>query len=365
MADLPKIGRMQAIRYAGHGESSLEEMPVPVPGTGEILLKVHCCGLCGTDLFKLENDTIAEGTVLGHELVGSVASLGPGVTKFETEQRVVVPHHVACGECSQCRRGSETLCPTFRENLLVPGGFSELVLVRAAAVERAARRLPADLSDAAAVFMEPAACVLRGVDRAGLPDPGPASVGAISVVVLGCGSMGLLHLLALRALYREIRVIVSDPIPERRQLAEALGAESACAPETLAEVVATSSHGSGVDAVFDTVGHPTATGGALPLLREGGTLVLFAHAKPGARLPLEMNHLFKHERRVVGTYSGSADEQGRAFELLSSGRLDPTPLISHRLPLRNFQRAVELATQKKALKILLEPDSKDGCHASS
>ena len=80
MADLPKIGRMQAIRYAGHGESSLEEMPVPVPGTGEVLLKVHCCGLCGTDLFKLENDTIAEGTVLGHELVGSVASLGPGVT---------------------------------------------------------------------------------------------------------------------------------------------------------------------------------------------------------------------------------------------------------------------------------------------
>jgi threonine dehydrogenase-like Zn-dependent dehydrogenase len=213
--------------------------------------------------------------------------------------------------------------------------------------------------------MEPAACVLRGIDRAGLPDPGPRSAGAISVIVLGCGSMGLLHLLVLRALYREIHVIMSDPIRERRQLAEALGADAACAPETLAEEVAESSHGTGVDAVFDTVGHPTATEGALLLTREGGTLVLFAHARPGARLALEMNHLFKHERRVVGTYSGSANEQAKAFELLSSGRLDPTPLISHRLPLRNFQRAVELATQNKALKILLEPEPKEEGHASS
>jgi L-iditol 2-dehydrogenase len=365
MADLPEIGRMQAIRYAGHGRSCLEEMPVPEPGVGEVLLEVLCCGLCGTDLFKLENDSIPRGTVLGHELVGSVTALGPGVTRFETGQRVVVPHHVACGECSQCQRGSETLCQAFRDNLLVPGGFSEFVLVRAAAVERAARKLPADLPDGAAIFMEPAACVLRGIDRSGLPEPAAASVGAAMVVVLGCGSMGLLHLLVIRSLYRDMRIVVSDPIPERRQLAEALGADSACAPESLDEVVAESSHGAGADVVFDTVGLPTATERALPLTREGGSLVLFAHARPGARLALEMNQLFKHERRVVGTYSGSVDEQGRAFELLASGRLDPTPLISHRLPLRNFQRAVELATQKQALKILLEPSPKDAAHAAS
>ncbi len=350
---------MRAVRYVGRGRSRLEEMPLPEPAEGEVLLRLRCCGLCGTDLFKLDNDVIPKGTVLGHELVGSVAALGPGVIDLEPGQRVVVPHHVACGECPLCRRGSDTLCSTFRENLLVPGGFSEFVLVRRRAVERAVRVLPASLPDAAAVFMEPAACVLRGIDRAGLPDVETPSAAATTAIVLGCGSMGLLHLLVLRALQPQIRVAMSDPIPQRRQLAEALGADSVSAPETLADAVEHLSEGIGADAIFDTVGRPSVTEKALPLSREGGSLILFAHAEPGERLVLELNQIFQHERRLIGTYSGSLDEQRRVFALLSSGRLDPTPLVSHRLPLQNFQRAVELASQQKALKILLTPGERE------
>ena len=359
-----EVGTMRAVLYAGRGESRLEELSIPEPAEGEILLRLHCCGFCGTDLFKLENDAIAIGTVLGHELVGSVAALGPGVARFQLDQRITVPHHVACGKCSLCRRGSETLCSTFRENQLAPGGFSEFVLVKRPAVERAARALPSELPDAAAIFMEPAACVLRGIDRAGLPSADSSSQQPISAIVLGCGSMGLLHLLLLRALYRGIRVAMSDPIPERRQHARALGADVVCSPETLAEAVEHFCEGAGADVVFDTVGLPAATAEALPLTREGGSLILFAHARPGAPLAVQMNQIFKHERRVIGTYSGSLNEQSRVFALLTSGRLDPTPLVSHRLPLRNFQRAVELASQQKALKILLEPGVEDGGHAA-
>ena len=356
---------MRAVRYVGQGESRLVEMPIPEPTEGEILLRLRCCGLCGTDLFKLDSDAIPKGTVLGHELVGTVAALGSGVSAFELGQRVVVPHHVACGECSLCQRGSETLCSTFRENLLVPGGFSEFILVRKRAVVQAARALPASMPDAAAIFMEPAACVLRGIDKANLPAVDTPLKVATTAIVLGCGSMGLLHLLLLRAIHPEIRVAMSDPIPERRRLAEVLGADAACSPEGLADAVERLSEGVGADAVFDTVGHPDIVEKVFPLSREGGSLVLFAHARPGARLALELNEIFKHERQIVGTYSGTLAEQRRVFTLLSSGRLDPTPLVSHQLPLQNFQRAVELASQQKALKILLTPGEGEGTRGDS
>jgi L-iditol 2-dehydrogenase len=360
-----ETGEMRAVCYVGQGESRLAEIPIPDPAEGEILLRLRCCGLCGTDLFKLDHDSIPQGTVLGHELVGSVARLGSGVSSFELGQRVVVPHHVACGECSLCQRGSETLCSTFKENLLSPGGFSDFILVGKRAVKRAARILPASMPDAAAIFMEPAACVLRGIDKAGLADVKTPSTVSTTAIVLGCGSMGLLHLLVLRALHPGIRVAMSDPIPERREIAKALGADTASSPETLTRAAGHLSEGIGVDAVFDTVGQPSVTAEALPLTREGGSLVLFAHARPGARLALESNQIFKHERRLVGTYSGSLHEQRRIFALLSSGRLDPTPLVSHRLPLQNFQRAVELASQQKALKILLTPGQGGDAHGAS
>ncbi len=142
-----------------------------------MLLKLRVVGFCGTDLFKLKTGTAPAGGVLGHELVGTVAALGEGVSGFALGDRVVVPHHVPCGECVLCRRGAETMCAIFKENLLEPGAFADHILVRPRAVAQAARKLPDGLSDESAVFMEPAACVLRGIDRSGLTGEGSA-VGA-------------------------------------------------------------------------------------------------------------------------------------------------------------------------------------------
>jgi L-iditol 2-dehydrogenase len=350
---------MTVAACAGGGTVRLETRPVPRPGAGELLLRLRQAGLCGTDLFKLSHGTAAPGAVLGHEVVGTVEAVGPGAIGFAPGDRVVVPHHVACGECALCRRGAETLCPVFRENLLTPGGFSEHVLVGERAVRLATFGLPDHLSDEAAVFLEPAACVLRGLRHARLAEITQAAAGAPppAVAVLGGGSMGLLHLLLLAATFPAVRVAVIDPLEERRSLALLLGAAAASAPgEEAREAVEALTGGLGADAVFDTVGGAGPLEAALALTREGGTAVLFAHGAGGERAAFDLNRFFKSEKKIVATYSGSLAEQREVWRLLITHRLDPRPLVTHRLPLSRFAEAVELARERRALKILLAPD---------
>jgi L-iditol 2-dehydrogenase len=324
----------------------METRPAPRPGPGEMVLGLRVVGLCGTDLFKLGTGGDPPGTVLGHELVGEVLELGPGTEGFAPGDRVAVPHHVPCGECVYCRHGSETMCETFRENLLEPGGFAERVLVRRRAAALAARKVPDAVTDEAAVFLEPGACVLRGVRRAGLADGDGAAV-------LGGGSMGLLHLLILRALFPAMPLVLVDPVDERRVLALDLGASAAAAPGGDAEAaIRDATGGAGAGAVFDTVGGARLLDSAIGLTRRGGSVVLFAHAPEGERADFDLNTLFKFERRVIGSYSGALAEQEEIFALMAEGRLDPSPLVTHRLPLDRFEEGVSLSRKKKALKVL-------------
>ncbi|HVR73719.1 MAG TPA: alcohol dehydrogenase catalytic domain-containing protein [Planctomycetota bacterium] len=356
-------GPMRVVACAPEGRTVLESRPRPSPGPGEVILGLRACGLCGTDLFKLSSGTAVPGSVLGHEVVGTVEGLGErledGSGGLELGDRVVVTHHVPCGECDLCLRGSETLCAVFRENLLEPGGFSELVLVRERAARLAAWRVPGDVPDEAAVFLEPAACVLRGIHRSGLTTREDGRGRAPCVVVLGAGSMGLLHLLVLRAAIPRVRVLLADHVAERLRLAERLGAESACVPgeEGIIRAVRDATGNFGADAVFDTVGGQAALDASLSLVREGGTMVLFAHAPEGERGSFDLNRLFKNERRIVGTYSGAVVEREEVRRMIESQRLDASVLVTHRLPLSRFAEAVELSRARKALKVLLVPDS--------
>lgn len=329
------------------GRTRAEDRVLPAPGPGELILRTSACGLCGTDLFKLAVGGIADGTVLGHELVGVVEETGPDPARFAVGDRIVVPHHVACGECAFCRRGSDTQCSVFRENLMLPGGFASRVLIGERAVRLAARPVPDTLDDRAAIFMEPAACVLRGIERAQLA----AEDG--SVAVIGSGSMGLLHVLVLRAFHPRLRILACDPVHARQELARTLGADAACSPNDLAEAASTLSAGLGADAVFDTVGGASVLSQSVALTRPGGSVVLFAHAGPGEPAGFEINSLFKLERRVLGTYSGGLAEQRAVFDALCDGRLDPVPLVTHTLPLAQFDEAVRLAVAREALKVLL------------
>jgi len=331
------------IACKGGEDTALEVRQSPEPGPGEILLKLRVVGLCGTDLYKLTTGSALPGTVLGHEMVGQVIALGKGVNKFHLGDRIVVPHHVPCGECLLCLRGNETMCDVFRENLMEPGAFANLILIRSRAVEQAAYHIPDHLSDEAAVFLEPAACVLRGIRRAELVEDGTA-------VIIGAGSMGLLHLLVLKAALPSVSVTVIDPVDGRRTLAKELGAEQAIAPsKNVSSIV------QDVDAVFDTVGGSATLKEGLSLTRRGGCIVLFAHAPEDEQAEININSIFKYERRIIGTYSASVKEQSEIFQLLASGILEPTPLVTHTMPLDEFALGVELVKTQQALKVIFTP----------
>ncbi|MDE2976751.1 MAG: alcohol dehydrogenase catalytic domain-containing protein [Acidobacteriota bacterium] len=338
---------MKAVRTTAAGGLEVVDAPEPGIGDGEALIELICCGLCGTDLYKLAQAGRTPGEVLGHEVVGRV--IESRTDGLALGDRVVAPHHAPCGDCRPCRSGAETMCARFAEDLLDPGGFSERLRLKARAVQHTVRKLDDGLADEAAVFVEPAACVLRGVDRAGLSGEAP------EVTVLGAGSMGLLHLLVLRATFPGARIVVAEPAPDRRAMALELGADAAAAPAEVAGMAWNNVPEGGADAVFDTAGGQRAFDLALQVTRPGGRVVLFAHAARDARVTFDINKVFRSERQVIGAYSGSPAEQARALDLLHEGALDPTPLVTHRLPLDRAAEAVDLCRRGQALKVLLHP----------
>lgn len=341
---------MKVARTTADGNLEFAEVPEPSLEDGEASIELVYCGLCGTDLYKLAAAGRAPGEVLGHEVVGRVIesradSLRPG-------DRVIAPHHAPCGDCHLCRSGAETMCPRFAENLLDPGGFSERLRLRSRAIDCTVRKLPVELSDEAAAFVEPAACVLRGVDRAGLTR-------APRVAVIGAGSMGLLHLLVVRAAFPDASILIAEPDANRRSTATRLGADEAVHPDSLVASAAGQPHAGqpsgGADAVFDTAGGQAAFDLALQATRPGGRVVLFAHAAHDALVTFDINAVFKSERQVIGAYSGSPAEQARVLDMMIRGTLDPTPLVTHRLPLSKAADAVDLCRRREALKVLLHP----------
>jgi L-iditol 2-dehydrogenase len=319
----------------------MEARPRPGCGPGELLLRVRGCGLCGSDLAKLRAPARLPA-VLGHEVVGDVVEAGEGVTGFRPGARVVVAHHVPCLACHYCRRGSVSMCRAFKASNLDPGGFAEYVRVPPENVAHATFRVPDGVPDAVAVFTEPLACCLRAIRRSGV---GPGD----TVLVVGLGAIGgLLLQLASRA---GARVVGSDPVAARRELARALGAAAVTAPESVRDAVAAASEGRGADCVLLTVGAPALVREAFGWARDGGAVHLFVGEGEG---PLAIGELYHRELTLTATYSSSPADLAEAFELVTGGGVRVAELCSHRLPLERLDEAARLMREREALKVYIE-----------
>lgn len=332
---------MIAAVHVGGGVIRVETRPVPPIAAGELLLRVRGCGLCGSDLAKLQGP-VAAPAVLGHEVVGEVAAVGPGAGDFRPGERLVVAHHVPCFACHYCRRDSPSMCRAFKTSNLDPGGFAEYLRVPAENVRHATFRVPADMPDAVAAFTEPLGCCVRAVRRAAA---GPGD----TVIVAGLGAMGCL--LAQLLHQRGTRVIGLDPIAERRALARQLGVRDALAPEEVAAGVAGATDGRGADLAILTTGAPAVVRDALGWVRDGGAVHLFVGEGEG---PLPVGELYRRELSLSATYSSSPADLAGAFELLRAGAVRVKALVSHRVPLERLADAVALAARREALKVFVE-----------
>ena len=333
---------MRVAVYHGGGRLTLERRPDPVPGPGELVVRVRACGLCGSDLMGWYQDPRAP-VVLGHEPAGEVVAAGPGA-RFAPGDRVFVHHHVPCMTCELCRAGRHTLCPAFRRTRIDPGGLAELVRVPRENAEVDVLALPDGVPDWAATLIEPLACVVRGQRWAGV---GPGS----RVAVVGAGAMGLLEVRAALTA-GAARVAAIEPREDRRDRARDAGAQALAAadPDALADAL-----GGLADQVFVCTSARDAIAGALHLAGPGGVVQLFAPTPPGELVGLDLGAVFFREVSIQSTYSAGPFDTRDALALLESGRVDAGALISHRLPLAQVEEAFRLARSGEATKVVVEP----------
>jgi L-iditol 2-dehydrogenase len=346
---------MLAAVYRGVSDVRLETVPVPKIGPGELLLRVHTCGVCGTDLKKIASGSHSAPRIFGHETSGVVAAVGPDVRNFAPGDRVVVFHHIPCRQCYYCRHKTFAQCETYKKVGCTAGfepsggGFAEYVRVMDWIVEQGTVRIPAGISFEQACFVEPVNTCMKGISALRL-EPGE------TVLAIGQGPIGIiLGVLARRA---GAMVITSDLYAERLRIAESLGFENLidASQQDAVRSVRERTEGRGADAVLLAVGSNSLIRPAMEAARPGGRILLFAQTQRG-EVVVDPAAICVDEKALVGSYSASVDLQEESVQFVMNREMDLERLISHRFPLQDAARALELAAhpQPASMKIVIQP----------
>jgi L-iditol 2-dehydrogenase len=335
----------------------LETVPVPEIGVGELLIRVHTCGVCGTDLKKIATGSHSAPRIFGHETSGVVAAVGPGVGQFQVGHRVMVFHHIPCGVCFYCRHKTFAQCPTYKKVGCTAGfepsggGFAEYVRVMDWITEQGTVRIPDGVSFEQACFVEPVNTCMKGVEALHL-EPGE------NVLTIGQGPIGiLLSVLAKRA---GARVITSDLYPERLRIGESFGLQLTmdASRTNLVDRVRELTEGRGADAVILAVGGNRLIRAATDATRPGGRVLLFAQTQHGEAV-IDPAAICVDEKSLIGSYSASADLQSESVDFVMNRAMDLERLISHKFPLLESNKALDLAAhpQPSSMKIVIQPGS--------
>ncbi len=340
---------MRVARWYNNRDVRLEEMPVPQIGPGELLVRVEASGICGSDVmewYRLDRAPL----VLGHEIGGQVVAVGEGVTRYKMGDRVSAAHHVPCNTCHYCLSGNHTVCETLRRTNFDPGGFAEYIRLPAINVDRGVFLLPSEVSYEAATFIEPVACVLRGQRRAQM-EPGK------SVLVIGSGIAGLLHVMLARTLGAS-RVIATDVKNYRLEAARKFGAEvTILAEEDVPARLCEVNQGRLADLVIVCTGATSTIAQALKSVERGGTILFFAPTGSGVTIPISINELFwRNDITLTTSYAGSPADYQTALELVRAGTLPVRQMITHRLSLAETGVGFQLVVKaENSIKVIIEP----------
>ena len=340
---------MRVAMYYNNNDVRVEELPRPEVGPGELLLKIEASGICGSDVMEWYRIQRAP-LVLGHEVAGTVAQVGAGVSRFREGDRLVVTHHVPCNACRYCLSGSHTVCDTLRATNYDPGGFCEYVRLPAINVDRGAIPIPDGVSFDEASVAEPLACVYRGQRRANI-QPGQ------TVLVLGSGLAGLLHINLARAMGAG-RIVSTDISEFRLAAAQRIGADVTLrADEFTPQALCDVNDGRLADLVVVATGARPALLQALESVDRDGTVLFYAPTEPGVEIPVSINDVFfRNGATLTTTYAAAPGDLTTALDLIASRRVQIGDMISHRLPLAETALGFRLtAGATDSLKVIIEP----------
>jgi L-iditol 2-dehydrogenase len=357
IAEIPST--MRAAVYHGVNDVRVETVPVPEIGDGEVLVKIHTCGICGTDLKKIHTGSHDAPRIFGHEMSGTVAKVGAGVTGFSVGDRVMAYHHIPCGECYYCRKQTFAQCETYKKVGCTAGfapsggGFAEYIRVMDWIVRRGLVKIPDDIPFEQAAFIEPVNTCYKAIQLLNLQRDE-------TVLVIGQGSIGIL--LAALAQRTGATVLTSDLYSERHAVAAKFGLNHPL--DAKSDIVAAAksvTQGRGADVALVAVGGNALIKLAMDAIRPGGRVMLFASTQHG-EAPFDPAAVCMDEKTLMGSYSASVaiqdDVTRMVFEGYRSG-FDLTQLISHRFSLEDAVAAIELAShpQPDSLKIVIQPGS--------
>ena len=347
---------MRAAVYRGANDLRVEMVPVPRIESNELLVKVATCGVCPTDIKKIQYGNLSPPRVFGHETAGTIVRMGARVQGFKAGDRVALHHHVPCLQCHACRHRAFAQCPQYQRTGITAGfapaggGYAEFVRVMSFVLPGVVK-IPARNSFAEGAMLEPVNTVLKAIQRLHL-------LRGDIVLVAGQGPIGLMF---TRLLERQgMKVIATDLIESRLQLARKFGARWAFnAGDALTQRVQKITRGFGLDAVIVAVPSDTVVQQAAGLIRGGGQILLFAHTRRGNSTPIDLATICVDEKDLLGSYSADFTLQPKVARLVFSRRLDVRPLITHEFPLAQTTAAVELAARPTpdSLKVMVTQET--------
>jgi len=341
---------MRAVVFHGPGDLRFEEIPVPTPDRGEVVLRIEAALTCGTDVKTLRRGHPVMiprvPTVFGHEFAGTVTAVGAGVRAVREGDRLAAANSAPCGECPLCLAGRPNLC---EDLLFVNGAYGEYIALPPRLVARNVVRLEAATPARRAAFAEPLACAMLGVERARV-EPGQ------TVVVLGHGPLGCL--LAMVAASRKCRVIVVGKTGWRLERVRALGVADCLDATASTDVVAdlrAMTGGRGADVTIDATGRPEVWEQAMAAVGRGGSVVFFGGCAPGTSVTVDTRRAHYEELTLVGAFHHTPELIRQAIEALEAGVIKPDGLVTHAMALTDVRHALELMAKGEALKVLIEP----------
>ena len=345
---------MKAMVMSKPGDVKVTEIPRPVPGPNQVLIRIITSGICTNDVrdYRGECD-YSYPRIGGHEFAGTIVELGEAVNPrhFHVGQNVVKYIIENCNECHDCRTGSENICGEHMHSNVfhnpdgISGycGFAEYICADANDVMVYEHQ--ADFEKMA--FTEPLACCVNSVNRTDVRF-------GQDVLVVGGGTMGLLHVMLLKL--RGARVFVSEPMPQRRELALRLGAYAAFDPTAVDPVAEIQSHtgGRGADFVYNTCAHPAIAAQAVQMTAAAGTCVMFSSIHPRQDVPIDCGALHTYQKTVTGAVSPTIRAYYESVQLIDKGIIDPTPLTESIFDYTDFQEAMDTACRPDTYKVIVK-----------